>query len=408
MMGLVVAIVPATLGLVFGAWIDRVMPVPMRPIGAQVEIPSLSDAQLPSLWLSLLPVALPVLLISTNTVLKVYADAEPTAVLRAEDVQFDKLQTQLSAQLASSEPTPGKVIVAAWPEELRSSLDAGHVLTQAQEAAMLAELNKLLKSKKFYNDELFFGISLNPVAKSLDKKAIERLGQADLMRLNRALLESLFPSAIAEHVWETPRRQAADWSSLFGNANLALLISALIAMGTMAATRNLSRVDVAVAVEDSLMSGGVIILITAAGGAFGEMLKVAKVGQEIEKMCAGVGSGSSAGLMLLLLAFGVAAVFKVAQGSTTVSMITTSGMLASLASVEILGFHPVYLATAIGCGGLMGSWMNDSGFWVFAKMGGLTEAEALKSWTILLVIMSLAGLAVTLILATLLPLKGAA
>jgi H+/gluconate symporter-like permease len=228
------------------------------------------------------------------------------------------------------------------------------------------------------------------------------------MRLNRALLESLFPSAIAEHVWETPRRQAADWSSLFGNANLALLISALIAMGTMAATRNLSRVDVAVAVEDSLMSGGVIILITAAGGAFGEMLKVAKVGQEIEKMCAGVGSGSSAGLMLLLLAFGVAAVFKVAQGSTTVSMITTSGMLASLASVEILGFHPVYLATAIGCGGLMGSWMNDSGFWVFAKMGGLTEAEALKSWTILLVIMSLAGLAVTLILATLLPLKGAA
>ena len=64
----------------------------------------------------------------------------------------------------------------------------------------------------------------------------------------------------------------------------------------------------------------------------------------------------------------------------------------------------VYLATAIGAGSLVGSWMNDSGFWIFAKMGGLTETEALKSWTLMLAFLGLVAFAVTLLLATVLPL----
>jgi H+/gluconate symporter-like permease len=67
-------------------------------------------------------------------------------------------------------------------------------------------------------------------------------------------------------------------------------------------------------------------------------------------------------------------------------------------------FHLVYVATAVGSGALMGSWMNDSGFWVFAKMGGLTEAEALRSWTLLLAVLSLTGIAVTLLLSVVMPL----
>ncbi len=106
-----------------------------------------------------------------------------------------------------------------------------------------------------------------------------------------------------------------------------------------------------------------------------------------------------------MLGFGVSAVLKIAQGSSTVAMITASGMLAAMVPApDSLGFHPVYLATAIGSGSLVGSWMNDSGFWIFARMGGLTEAEALKSWTPLLVLMGFAGLLVTVALATVLPL----
>jgi GntP family gluconate:H+ symporter len=67
-------------------------------------------------------------------------------------------------------------------------------------------------------------------------------------------------------------------------------------------------------------------------------------------------------------------------------------------------FDRVYLATAIGAGSLVGSWMNDSGFWIFAKMGGLTEREGLSTWTPMLVILGFVSMAVTLLLATIMPL----
>ena len=58
----------------------------------------------------------------------------------------------------------------------------------------------------------------------------------------------------------------------------------------------------------------------------------------------------------------------------------------------------VYLATAIGSGSLFGSWMNDSGFWIFAKMSGLTEVEALKSWTPTTLVLAVTGLLMTILL----------
>ena len=56
-----------------------------------------------------------------------------------------------------------------------------------------------------------------------------------------------------------------------------------------------------------------------------------------------------------------------------------------------LGFHPVYIGLAIASGSLVGSWMNDSGFWVYKQMSGFTEAEALKTWTPLLAILGTTG-----------------
>jgi len=47
--------------------------------------------------------------------------------------------------------------------------------------------------------------------------------------------------------------------------------------------------------------------------------------------------------------------------------------------------------------------MNDSGFWIFARMSGFTEVETLKLWTVLLVIIALAGLGFTLLFAWLIP-----
>ena len=69
-----------------------------------------------------------------------------------------------------------------------------------------------------------------------------------------------------------------------------------------------------------------------------------------------------------------------------------------------LGFNLVYIATAIGAGSLIGSWMNDSGFWIVAKMSGLTETEALKTWTPLLIVLGTVSLLMTIFLSNVLPL----
>ena len=111
------------------------------------------------------------------------------------------------------------------------------------------------------------------------------------------------------------------------------------------------------------------------------------------------------GVSLLVLAFGIAVLIKFAQGSSTVAIITTASMFSAMGlTAEMLGFHLVYLATAIGAGSLVGTWMNDSGFWIYSKMGGITETETLKTWTVLLAILGLTSMIVTVILAAILPL----
>jgi H+/gluconate symporter-like permease len=193
---------------------------------------------------------------------------------------------------------------------------------------------------------------------------------------------------------------ATHYTAMMGNANFALLISAAIAILLLVKQRKPSLTELSLTIELSLMSAGVIILITAAGTAFGAMLKVAQIGPAIEKL---FGGSSGEGLVLLTLGFGIAVLLKIAQGSSTAAMIVGSAMLASMIEGSPPPFHPVYLATAIGGGSLVGSWMNDSGFWIFAKMGGLTETEALKSWTPMLVLMGVTSFVTTIILVLVLP-----
>jgi GntP family gluconate:H+ symporter len=64
----------------------------------------------------------------------------------------------------------------------------------------------------------------------------------------------------------------------------------------------------------------------------------------------------------------------------------------------------VYLATAIGFGAQCGNWMNDSGFWIFAKMSGLTEVETLKTWTVTVGVLTFIGLGFSILFAKILPL----
>ncbi|UUO06627.1 GntP family permease [Blastopirellula sp. J2-11] len=411
LIGACVALPGAIAGLLFSMLMNRWMPLPMRPISAEPEPEELPDSQLPSLFVSLLPVLLPVLLISTNTVLTTIADGQRAAQLKAEEIDWPAFRAQVQSENKADEDTLGKRMAATISEsefqqerraEIADLLLRDAPLSTDDQQALVAGLNQFVLTHKPLAVDL--PGSLPPAVVKKVNGDNSRMKPVDAERMNRQVLESTYgEDLIKPHVWNTDARIAANWSSAFGDANFALLLSAIVAMATLASSRKLSLKELAQSVEVALMSGGVIILITCAGGAFGAMLGVANVGPAIREMFS-VGDGGGSAIMILLLGFSIASLLKIAQGSSTVAMITGAAMLGGLATPETLGCNPVYLATAIGSGSLMGSWMNDSGFWVFAKMSGLTEVEALKSWTLLLLVLGGVSFLATLILATLMPL----
>lgn len=184
----------------------------------------------------------------------------------------------------------------------------------------------------------------------------------------------------------------------FGEKNTALICGALSALLLLALQK---RDDISVlseAVRTALMSGGVIILITAAGGAFGGMLQQTGISARIGELTQGYQ------MAIIPLAFFIAVVVRSAQGSATVAMITASGILAGMSGTMELGYHQLYVGLAIACGSKIFPWMNDSGFWIVCKMSNLTEKEVLRTFSTMLTIMGVTGLIVVLIAAQIWPL----
>jgi GntP family gluconate:H+ symporter len=192
--------------------------------------------------------------------------------------------------------------------------------------------------------------------------------------------------------------ESALWTDILrgmGNKNIALGIGAVLALSLRKFCPEEQRGTL---VTRSLASAGNIILITAAGGAFGVMLKQAGIGPAVESL-----TGTVPGLLLLPLAFLVTAAVRTLQGSATVAMITAAGILQGFASAESLPFHPVYIAMAIGAGSKPISWMTDSAFWVITKMSGMTESEGLRVISPMSIAMGFSALFFTMLFAWIYP-----
>lgn len=241
---------------------------------------------------------------------------------------------------------------------------------------------------------------------SEDSHAPVSVPDEQLPRLGFALLPIVLPVVLitANTIGQAvaPGTPFSEWAALIGNANIAMLAAAVVALLLFVTQRRPSRSEFATQIERALMSGGLIILITSAGGAFGAMLQAAQIGPAIQAL---FGESAGSGVLLLFLAFAIASLLKFAQGSSTVAIITASAMLGAMITTEALPFHPVYLATAIGSGSMIGSWMNDSGFWIISKMGGLSEIETFKTWTAIAATVGAAAFVVTLLLAVFAPLR---
>jgi len=165
----------------------------------------------------------------------------------------------------------------------------------------------------------------------------------------------------------------AEFVRFLGSPAIAVGIGLIIAVyGLMPRT---SREDVIRILEEGMAGAGIIILITGAGGAFGQVLRDSGIGNYIANAVAGVT------VIGILLPFIVATLVRLAQGSGTVAMITAASITAPI--IANMNVNPVLAAQAATLGAMIFSYFNDSFFWVVNRMIGIKDMkEQIMVWSI--------------------------
>ena len=185
---------------------------------------------------------------------------------------------------------------------------------------------------------------------------------------------------------------------MIGQPIFALMVAIAAAMYLLGVRRGWSAAKLGEVMESALPAAAVIILVTGAGGAFGRVLTETDIGGAVAEVLA------SSGMPLMLAAFLITLIMRAAQGSATVAIATTAGLM--LPTVSVLGLDPIHtalVAVAIGYGGLGLSHVNDSGFWVVTRYLGLSVKDGLRTWTPLTTILGVAGFLLTWLLYAVIP-----
>ncbi len=184
----------------------------------------------------------------------------------------------------------------------------------------------------------------------------------------------------------------AEYLMLLGNTSVALLITVIVTTLVLG-LRGRSMADVSSIFDNALGPICAIILITGAGGMFGGVLRLSGIGDALS------GSLSNLGMSLILQAFIIATLLRVAQGSATVALTTTAGLLgAAAADAHLSSFHLTLLVIAIAAGATVLSHVNDSGFWLVSRFFGMDVKTTLKTWTVMETTLGLTAFVIALAL----------
>lgn len=162
--------------------------------------------------------------------------------------------------------------------------------------------------------------------------------------------------------------------TFLSNKNMALLLGALSAY--LVAAKTMNKDEREKSSTEALKSCGIVLLITGAGGSFGEVISAAGLADMLAETIKNI---SASPILALFIAFVIAALFRVALGSGTVASITTMTIMASVPAA--VGMHPVWMAIACLSGSLSCGHVNDSGFWVSTNLSGFTITGGLKTYT---------------------------
>lgn len=164
---------------------------------------------------------------------------------------------------------------------------------------------------------------------------------------------------------------------LLGNSAVALLITVLVAIVVLGRRRGENGTALEKIVDSALGPVASVILITGAGGMFGAVLRASGIGDALADSLADLG------LPIIVAAYIIAVVIRLAQGSATVALVTAAGLAAP--AVIAGDFNPVQIAAitlATAAGSVFAGHVNDSGFWLVGRLMGMDVKTTLKTWTV--------------------------
>ncbi len=179
---------------------------------------------------------------------------------------------------------------------------------------------------------------------------------------------------------------AFDLFNFLGKPIIALAVGTIFAVIQLAATKKLGEFyDLT---NDTLKVTGPILFVTAAGGVLGKVIATSDMVNFITEHATVLGSVG------IFFPFLLAAILKSAQGSSTVAITTTAGIVAPL--LGAIGMStPAEIALvvmAIGAGAMTVSHANDSYFWVVTNFGQMTPEQGYKTQTMLTLVLGLASM----------------
>ncbi len=260
-------------------------------------------------------------------------------------------------------PTPGPLAVAA-------NVDAdiaGFLFYSLITGFIAIMVGGWLYGKRF-NKYPAYEATEEDIENITDVKKIPSFGRSMLVLLfpiMLILIANVVTSIVAEGTF------VYNLVSFIGEKDIALFLGCVFAYAFL---RNYIAKDFNTVVTEAADSSGLILLITGAGGAFGNVLSTSGIGDYL------VNSMGSMNVSPIVLGFVLSALLRISQGSTTVALVTTSSILGT--AIAASGASPILVGLAICAGGIGFSLPNDSGFWVISRFAGISVSDTLKSWTI--------------------------
>lgn len=286
-------------------------------------------------------------------------------------------------------PTPGPLAVAELLEA-----DLGWVIGMGLMCGIPAMIVAgPLLARRFQNIAVGRNITLS--------ENTGMVNESSTMTLNQALLAIVLPLALI--VGNTAGQQLLPEGALrttlsfVGHPFIALLLSCLYVYVVFGAMQRVPADKLLNVMNRALEPAGMVVLVTGAGGVFKQILVDSGVGDLLGAFF------SQQAIPPMLLAFVLAALIRIAQGSATVAMITSAGLVSPiLQHLDLDQLHTALVVVSIASGASIASHVNDSGFWLVSRCLNLTEAETLRSWTVLSTVAAITGFATASLLAVVL------